>query len=251
MGGRSYNSWSVEEIEFLKENYKNLDISTLVYNLNHTKDSIRWKAGELNLTQNRLWNSEEIEYLKDNYRNLDINTLVDNLNHNKDSIYVKASALNLTKEWAKEEIGFLKNNYASSDVDFLKFNLNNHSLDAIREKAFLLGLKRNISGENSANWKNGASFKPYCSKFNEEFKEKIRDQFGRQCFICGLSEELNGKKLPVHHINYNKDCLCGDSKCYFVPLCNSCHSRTNNNRRFWEKLLIVCYEDPYMMEYFY
>lgn len=91
---------------------------------------------------------------------------------------------------------------------------------------------------------------PYCSKFNGVFKEKIRGEFNRECFICGLSEELNGKKLPIHHVNYNKDCLCDDSFCYFVPLCNSCHSRTNNNREFWEKLLTNCCEDQEMKKYF-
>lgn len=93
-------------------------------------------------------------------------------------------------------------------------------------------------------------FLSYCQKFNKKFKEKIRDKFNRECFICGLSEELNGRKLPIHHINYNKNCLCDDSKCYFVPLCTSCHMRTNSNRKFWEKLLTTCCEDLHMLEYF-
>ena len=107
-----------------------------------------------------------------------------------------------------------------------------------------------LSGEKSGNWKGGISFEPYCLKFNNRFKEKIRNQFGRQCFICGMSEEQNNRKLCVHHVNYNKDCLCNDIKCYFVPLCNTCHIRTNSNRQFWEKLLTDCCEDDYMMIYF-
>ena len=94
------------------------------------------------------------------------------------------------------------------------------------------------------------SFKPYSSSFDIEFKEKIRNKFKRQCFICGLPEELNGRKLSIHHINYSQNCSCGNSECNFIPLCNLCHLRTNSNRKFWEKLLTACYEDPYMMMYF-
>ena len=32
---------------------------------------------------------------------------------------------------------------------------------------------KNLSGKNSPNWINGASFEPYCEKFNDEFKEYI------------------------------------------------------------------------------
>ena len=114
--------------------------------------------------------------------------------------------------------------------------------------------KRKISeshkGEKSYNWKGGISYLPYCLKFNEEFKEKIRSKFNNECFICGKSERKNGKKLSVHHVSYNKDCLCDGSKCYFVPLCISCHLKTNFNRKFWEKLLTDCCEDEYMMMYF-
>jgi len=89
-------------------------------------------------------------------------------------------------------------------------------------------------GKNSVHWKGGVSFEPYCPKFNKVFKESIRDQFNRECFLCGKDEINNGKKLSVHHVNYDKSCLCEDIKCEFVPLCNSCHTKTNNNRVFYE-----------------
>ena len=92
-----------------------------------------------------------------------------------------------------------------------------------------------LRGENSSTWKNGASFEPYCHKFNEEFKEYIRDKFGRACFLCPITEEENGQRLSVHHVNYNKDCGCDeDETCQFVPLCRSCNSKVNKNRDIWE-----------------
>lgn len=95
---------------------------------------------------------------------------------------------------------------------------------------------QHLSGENSPHWKGGLSFEPYCSKFNNEFKEYIRDKFGRVCFLCPTTEAENGQRLSVHHVNYNKDCGCDDDEtCQFVPLCVGCNSKVNINRKMWEK----------------
>lgn len=95
-------------------------------------------------------------------------------------------------------------------------------------------------GENRPNWKGGISFEPYCEKFNEAFKERIRDKFDRKCFICNNAEDDNGKKLAIHHVDYDKTCLCNTSNsCQFVPLCASCHSKTNGNREYWQELIMA------------
>ena len=99
-------------------------------------------------------------------------------------------------------------------------------------------VRKKISGHSHYNWKGGISFEPYCVKFNDKFKEQIRDKFGRVCFLCGKSEEENGVKLSVHHVNYDKKCLCNDIKCEFVPLCISCHMKTNHNREYYEALIL-------------
>jgi len=95
---------------------------------------------------------------------------------------------------------------------------------------------RDNKGENSYLWKGGISFEPYCYKFNNDIKEETRDIFNRVCFLCGKSEEENGKKLCVHHVDYNKGQGCGHSWT-LVPLCSSCHAKTNFNRHFWFNLL--------------
>jgi predicted DNA-binding protein YlxM (UPF0122 family) len=94
------------------------------------------------------------------------------------------------------------------------------------------------SGEKNHSWRGGISFEPYCPKFNEAFKESIREKFDRVCFLCPTTEEENSRKLSVHHVNYNKDCLCDDSECEFVPLCTSCHQKTNFNRDYWEETIM-------------
>lgn len=94
---------------------------------------------------------------------------------------------------------------------------------------------KNLIGKNATNWQGGLSFEPYCLKFNEEFKEYIRNKFGRVCFLCPKTEAENGRKLDVHHVNYNKNCGCdNDETCQFVPLCRSCNGKVNKNRKEWE-----------------
>lgn len=93
------------------------------------------------------------------------------------------------------------------------------------------------TGKNSYMWKGGISFEPYCHKFNENFKERVRLFWDNACGICGKSELDNGKKLSVHHVNYEKMVCCNDVRPLFIPLCHSCHTKTNHNREYWENIL--------------
>lgn len=95
---------------------------------------------------------------------------------------------------------------------------------------------RLYSGENSPNWKGGISFEPYCPKFNRGFKERVRDFWNHECGFCGKSEENNGKKLAVHHVNYDKMVCCNNVAPLFILLCESCHTKTNYNRDYWEEM---------------
>lgn len=103
------------------------------------------------------------------------------------------------------------------------------------------------SKENHPNWQGGISYDKYCSLFNYLFKKKIRDSYHNKCFLCNKTKKENGQNLSVHHVNYNKDCLCG-SPCEFVPLCATCHTKTNFNRKYWEDLIIhYLYPERYFL----
>ena len=95
------------------------------------------------------------------------------------------------------------------------------------------------TGENNPNWEGGLSFGKYCYKFNDELKERIREYFGRCCYICGKNEKNNGQKLSIHHVNFDKMVCCNNTKPLFVPLCISCHAKTNYNRDEWEEFFTV------------
>jgi hypothetical protein len=101
-----------------------------------------------------------------------------------------------------------------------------------------------LSGSNNPKWKGGISNISYCFKFNDIFKEYIRNKFNRTCFICNKHEENNvtktGKiiKLSIHHVDYDKLDICNGKSWPFVPLCMQCHGKTSNNRWYWFNLLI-------------
>ncbi|MCK4526208.1 hypothetical protein KAW18_02455 [candidate division WOR-3 bacterium] len=95
------------------------------------------------------------------------------------------------------------------------------------------------SGEKSGMWKGGISNLPYCEKFDDDLKERVRNFFGRCCYVCGMNETDNGRKLDVHHVNYNKMVCCNDVKPLFVPLCRSCHGKTQKDREYWEEFFTV------------
>jgi hypothetical protein len=93
-------------------------------------------------------------------------------------------------------------------------------------------------GENSPHWKGGISAFPYCIKFNNEFKERVREFWSRKCGICEKTEtQNNNKKLAVHHVNYDKESCCSKGEPLFIALCNSCHNKTNFRREQWEEIL--------------
>jgi len=93
------------------------------------------------------------------------------------------------------------------------------------------------TGSQASNWQGGKSYEPYCPKFNEEFRERVRIFFGRKCVLCGSPE--NGKKLCVHHVNYDKMVCCNDIKPLFVCLCKKCHSKTQKDREGWQEFFEV------------
>lgn len=50
----------------------------------------------------------------------------------------------------------------------------------------------------------------------------------QSCAVCGIRE--NGKKLSLHHIDYDPG---NNDPSNLIPLCGSCHSKTKGNRKYW------------------
>jgi len=92
------------------------------------------------------------------------------------------------------------------------------------------------SGSNNPQWKGGISFEPYCPKFTRQLKDEIRAAFGYKCYLCPHIQ--NGKKLCIHHVDYDKNDICNGKKWPLIPLCHKCHGKTNHNRWYWFNLLM-------------
>ena len=102
-----------------------------------------------------------------------------------------------------------------------------------------MGKWRTIPGNNPA-YIDGRSKEndPYCSLYNNKFKEYIRNKWFRKCLLCGKHESGNRRKFPTHHVDYNKMQGCDGNKWKVIPLCDSCHAKTTfrKERDYYEWL---------------
>ena len=100
--------------------------------------------------------------------------------------------------------------------------------------------------ENNNMWKGGKSFEPYGLSFNNIFKRRIRKRDNQICMMCGIHREKINRALNVHHINYDK-LLSVLQNC--ISLCDSCHSKTNVNRKYWIKFFQSILSEKYNYQY--
>lgn len=81
--------FSLDEIEFLRENYIKRDISDLSIVMGRSKKSIRDKAWRLGISTKRIeyeWDKEDILFLSQNYGVLTVSDIAIKLNKSFDSV---------------------------------------------------------------------------------------------------------------------------------------------------------------------
>jgi hypothetical protein len=91
----------------------------------------------------------------------------------------------------------------------------------MREHARMKGM----FGENHPTWQGGKSFEPYSVDWTEDLKRAIRKRDEYVCQVCGKEPSI-----VIHHIDYDKK---NNNPNNLITLCNSCHSKTNHNRKKW------------------
>ena len=104
--------------------------------------------------------------------------------------------------------------------------------------------KKLIRGPLTPSWRGGIKDDPYSFDWTVHLKEKVKIRDGYICQLCGKSEEEEvrriGRRMPVHHINYDKqDCSMEN----LITLCCSCNGKCNTRREYWtrffQRLLVV------------
>lgn len=87
-------------------------------------------------------------------------------------------------------------------------------------------------GINTKEWDKFISREPYDQRWDNLFKNKIRQRDNQVCMLCGVHREKIKTALNVHHINYDKT-ISIPQNC--ISLCRQCHTKTNHNRESWIK----------------
>lgn len=90
-------------------------------------------------------------------------------------------------------------------------------------------------GERNWAWRGGSTKYAVYPKAWSRMRDRIRARDHYTCQMCGGDDAALGRKLSVHHIDYDRANLCPDN---LIALCVSCHGLTNNNQRqFWTAFL--------------
>jgi hypothetical protein len=170
--------------------------------------------------------------------------------HHSEETCKKISNANLGRKFSEEHCRNLSNALMSNKNSLgrkiteehrknLSYALIGKKLSKETRKKISDTRKGKYCGDKSSSWKGGISFAPYCQKFNKEFKERVRKFFNYRCQgkDCNYIWQPGEKKLHVHHVKYNKKACCdGDNTNWlFVPLCTSCHMKTNHKRSQYEE----------------
>jgi len=92
-------------------------------------------------------------------------------------------------------------------------------------------------GEKSVQWLGGPSDETsgerYGYGFTEKLKKSIRLRDDCTCQKCSKTQEEEGKKLAVHHIDYDKK---NNEPTNLITLCCVCHAKTTHGKRnYWTK----------------
>jgi len=169
------------------------------------------------------WLNDDDEYLIKNYSTGDKNKLINDLNRGWCSIQSRASKLSLKRRkttiksndvsiWDDSEIEYLSHNYPHLDK-YEIMNYLNRGWSSIQNKAFLLGIKREVRISNSRKLKNGANESYYWlgfimadGHFNDKTKQiQINLSEKDLPHLIKLSEYVEYKKkiiLPRINVNY-------------------------------------------------
>lgn len=181
------------------------------------------------------WN-KWIKYTKEQKEKMDISGLGKWQWRNKWLIYTNEQKSKINMEWLKKGHWIMKWKHHTDETKKKIWDI--HRWKIISEE-----MRKKLSDYNKSIWKHPPRFyweehwnwqwwisnELYPRIWNNKLKEMIRKRDWNMCRICWW---IDKRKLCVHHIDYNKD-NCEPTN--LITLCNSCHAKTNQNRKEWKK----------------
>lgn len=153
--------WSDEQIQYLKNNYKNpnITISDMSKEINVPKSTLTCKLHELNLkndydkTHKIGWTKDEEDFIINNCEYMSINKIATHIKKSPSTVSTKIAKMGLSTKykiehyWSDEDIEYLKNNYYKSSMKTLMKKLK-RSESSIEGQLTKLNIKR----KNKGNW---------------------------------------------------------------------------------------------------
>lgn len=98
LGLIKHDSWTQNEIEFLKESFISMTHKEIADKINRSEQAVRVKCFDLDLfKKEKPWTENEIQYLKDNYREKTKKEISDYLGRSQDAVQIKARKIGLRK----------------------------------------------------------------------------------------------------------------------------------------------------------
>lgn len=129
-----------------------------------------------------------------------------------------------TTDWKKELSKRVKGNKNPAKKLEVREKIRKYNIGKKYSKE--TNIKKGHLREKNPNWRGGISFLPYTKDFNKKLKELIKERDKYICQVC------KNKGNYIHHINYDKEDCRPEN---LITLCNSCHCKTNYNRKKWRK----------------
>lgn len=107
-------------------------------------------------------------------------------------------------------------------------------------KCASVGHSERMIGEGNPNYKHGNSQFPYPLVWSRRLRDDIRARDGNMCNICGKQYDAVGRKLHVHHIDWNKN---NNSPNNLITLCHPCHRKCHTKKEESSKSILRVLKD--------
>lgn len=185
------NNWTDDELIFLKENYNMDNVDFCSIKLNRTKNSIKCKAQELNLsTHNSEWTDSDINFIKENYKK----------GHKYCSEILNKSKSSTSHKIRKINSELLHNKkWSTSDKDFLIKNYKKHGIKYCSDI-----LKRTTISMESMACKLNITKKQICKKWTDTEIEFLLDNYSKGSKYCIIKLNRSRSSVITKYIRLNK-----------------------------------------------